>query len=348
MPSYGKHLISTQDWELNELYNVIHLAAQMKQDRFNPKWKEVLKDKTFIMLFHNQSLRTHLSFEIAANELGGHAIYRHQNMGWIKSSKKNISGESIKDAIKVISRYAHGLGIRLTLDAITQYGEGNEILREYSRWSDIPIINMADDMFHPCQGLADIMGWAEWYGMGRGKPELENLKGKKLLLTWARSGLARPWSSVQSHLLLAAQFGMHITLAHPRGYELDPDVFAITQDYCKKNQTDFIVTHDPDAGYQGAHVVYARNWITDNAYNDGELNYKNEVEKALANKEWMVTAKRMQETESAIFANPMPVDRNIEAEESVIDNERSIIYEVAENRLHIQKAIMAVTMGNWQ
>lgn len=343
----GKHLLTTRTWTDEELNQVIELALEMKQNPLHKKWSALLKGKSILLLFHNQSLRTHLSFEKAVLELGGHSHYRTPAMGWIKTENKNQSGESVKDAARVISRYVEGIGIRLTLDAVSRYGEGHKILSGYAKWATVPVINMADDRYHPCQGLADLMGWAEWQSTNQpDKPVLNNLKGKKLLLTWGKSGLARPWSSVQSHLLLASRFGMHVTLAHPSGYELDPEICEEINRNCINNKTTFEIINDPDSGYQNADVVYVRNWITKDAYQSGRLNYTDEVSRSLSFTDWMVTTNRMQKTNNAIFANPMPLDRGNEVEEAVADSDRSIIYEVAENRLHIQKAIMALTMGD--
>ena len=113
-------------------------------------------------------------------------------------------------------------GIRILEDKVPYYGAGNELLREYARWADVPIINMADDKFHPCQGMADVMGWAEWYGEGPGRPNYEALKGKNFLLTWASGALARSWCSVQEALLVASRFGMNVTIARPDGLRPGP------------------------------------------------------------------------------------------------------------------------------
>jgi ornithine carbamoyltransferase len=342
----GKLLICTESWSKDELDKVIELALLMKKDRLNPRWRRSLDGKTFVMLFHNQSLRTHLSFETAVYELGGHSIYRAPHMGWIKKpTEQGSSGEHIKDAIRVISRYAHGIGIRVILDAVQHYGEGHKILQEYAKWSNIPVISMADDRFHPCQGLADIMTWSNWFNQFEPRRVPDALNGKNLLLTWGKSGLTRPWSSVQSHLSLASRYGMNITLAYPNGYDLDPAVVEKAKYYCEQNQKSFRITHDPDAGYEHANVVFVRNWISKEAYSSGKLNYEDEIAKALALNKWTVTNNKMARTNNAIFCNPMPVDRGLEADDSVIDSAQSLIYEVAENRLHIQKALMHLLMG---
>ncbi len=344
MDLYGRDFICTQDWSFEELIAALDLAAKMKRDRFSERWAAILRHKTFIMFFYNPSVRTRLSFEAAATELGGHAQFMTPSAGRFKTQKK--AGETIEDAARVMARYAAGIGIRILEDKVPYYGAGDEMLREYARWANVPIINMADDRFHPCQALADIMGWAEWYGEGPGRPNYENLRGKKLLLTWGSGALARSWCSVQAALLIASRFGMHITLAHPPGYDLDPEVIRWTQENCAANKADFEIIHDPEAGYDGAHVVYSRNWVTAQAYQDGVFQKQAEIEKAMAYQGWTTTAERMARTDNGIFTHPMPVDRGSEVTDEVASGPRSAIYDIAENRLHVQKAVMALTMGN--
>jgi ornithine carbamoyltransferase len=342
---YGKHLLSTQDWHKEELSTALRLAALMKQEPEHVFWRQILTQKSFLMLFYNPSLRTHLSFETAATQLGGHAQYRTGDMGWVKTTKK--SGESIKDIAQVMSRYVNGIGIRLLMGAVPYYGAGHQTLLEYAAASSVPIISMADDRFHPCQALADLMTWAEWQRETKSSLlDLDALKGKKLLLTWAKSGLTRPWSSVQSHLLLASSFGMNITLARPQGYDLDPEVYQAVRQNCQQQASGFEIIDDPDAGYDRADVVFVRNWISPNAYQNGELQFGAEIDKALAHTQWMTTAQKMKWTNNAIFANPMPVDRGNEVTDEVADGSRSVIYDTAENRLHVQKALMALTMSD--
>lgn len=130
---------------------------------------------------------------------------------------------------------------------------------------------MADDRFHPCQGLADVMGWAEWYGKGPGYPNFENLKGKNLLITWAKGSLARTWCSVQESMLVASRFGMNVTIARPDGYDLDPEVYEWMRQNCATYGSKFQTINDPINGYIGAHVVLSRNWVSQNAYQNSKL-----------------------------------------------------------------------------
>jgi ornithine carbamoyltransferase len=344
MDLYGRDFICTQDWSPDELMGALDLAAKMKRDRFSDRWTNILQHQTFLMFFYNPSVRTRLSFEAAATELGGHAQFMTPSAGRFKTQKQ--AGETIEDAAQVMARYVAGIGIRILEDKVPYYGAGDEMLLEYAKWSNVPIINMADDRFHPCQALADVMGWAEWYGEGPGRPDYDALRGKKFLLTWGSGALARSWCSVQAALLIASRLGMDVTMAYPEGYDLDPEVIDWTKQNCAANGTSFEAVHDPDSGYDGAHVVYSRNWVSSGAYQDGVLQKQAEIEKAMAYTGWTTDAARMARTDNAIFTHPMPVDRGSEVTDEVASGPRSAIYDIAENRLHVQKAVMALTMGN--
>jgi len=332
---FGKDLICTQDWSKENLVKVLELAEEMQKERFSSKYTSILKDRTFFMFFYNPSVRTRQSFECAATELGGHAQFLEPKAMRLKTKK--TAGETVEDAAKIMSRYACGIGIRILEDKITRYGEGDELLREYAKWADIPIVSMAHDKYHPCQGLADIMGLRKHLG--------KDLKGKKLLLTWAHGALARSWCSVQEAALLYSRFGMDVTIAHPEGYDLDPEVIEITKKNCSQESAKFEITHDVKEGYKGADVVYSRNWMSPEAYSSGELDKPKEVEKALKYTEWICDSDKMKLGNNPLYIHPMPIDRGHEVTDEVASGPRSIIYDVAENRLHVQKAIMALTMG---
>ena len=344
MDLYGRDLICTQEWSRQELEAVLTLAARMKADRFGPAYTRLLAHKTFFMFFYNPSVRTRQSFETAATELGGHAQFLEPRAMRLKTA--TTAGETVEDAAKVMSRYAAGLGIRILEDQIGAYGEGEALIRDYARWADIPVISMAHDRFHPCQGLADVMGWAEWFGAGPGQGvDVGLLRGRKLLIAWGHGALARSWSSVQEDLLIGSRFGMHVTLAYPEGFDLDPEVIAQTRANCREAGAHFEITHDPRAGYAGAHVVLSRHWMSPAAYQDGQFLKVQEIERALRHPEWICDAEKMRLTDNAIFTHPMPIDRGHEVTDEVASGPRSCIYDVAENRLHVQKAIMALTMG---
>ncbi|MBN2494494.1 MAG: ornithine carbamoyltransferase [Deltaproteobacteria bacterium] len=333
----GKHLLCTQDWSRQELERVLELAEDMKRERWTDKYAHVLDRRTFFMFFYNPSVRTRQSFECAATELGGHAQFLEPKSMRLKTSQS--AGETVEDASKVMSRYACGIGIRILEDKIGAYGQGHELCEEYARWSDVPIVSMAHDKFHPCQGLADMQGL--WQHLGR-----DRLEGKKLLQVWGHGALARSWCSVQESMLICSRFGMDITLAHPEGYDLDPEVLAQVEKNCAENGRELEISNDPVRCYDGAHVVYSRNWMHPDTYEDGEFHKAEEIERALAHPEWICDEKKMKRTDDALFTHPMPIDRGHEVSDAVASGRRSIIYDVAENRLHVQKAIMALTMGD--
>ncbi len=335
MDLHGRDLICTQEWSIEELEMVLSLAAEMKRERFTHRYSNCLARKTFIMLFYNPSVRTRISFECAATELGGHAQFLEPRAMRLKTAA--TAGETVEDAAKVMSRYACGLGIRILEDKISAYGEGDKLIREYAKWATIPVVSMAHDKFHPCQGLADIMGLREHLGV---------VKGKKLLMTWGCGALVRSWCSVQENLLITSRFGMNITLAYPEGYDLDPEVIEQVKANCKANGASFEIIHDPVAGYKGADVVYSRNWMSPQAYASGRLDKEGEIRKAMRHPEWICNAEKMALTNDALFIHPMPVDRGHEVTDEVASGPRSIIYDIAENRLHVQKALMALTMGS--
>lgn len=336
----GRDLIVTQDWAYEELLAALDLAVRMKKDRYG--FTDVLRDRTFFMFFYNPSVRTRQSFECAATELGGHAQFLEPKSMRLKTAK--TAGETVEDAARVMSRYACGLGIRILEDKVGAYGEGEALIREYARWAEIPIVSMAHDKYHPCQGLADMMGWIEWLSP-EGRFDPNAVKGKKLLMTWGHGALARSWSSVQEAMLIGSRFGMDVTVAHPEGYDLDRQVIAWTEENCRANGASFETTNDVQAGYEGAHVVYSRHWMSPDAYKDGEFLKQAEIDRALKLTDWICDADKMALTDNAIYTHPMPIDRGHEVTDEVASGKRSCIYDVAENRLHAQKAVMVLTMG---
>lgn len=342
---FGKDLICTQDWEVEELLYILNTALQMKSDRFNKRWTSLFQNKNFLMLFYSPSVRTHLSFVAAASDLGGHAQYMEPRMGRFKT--KDAAGEIIEDLANVMSGYMAGIGIRIMETAVNYYGSGNDLIKEFAYYANVPVINMADDKFHPCQALSDVMGWAEEFSantMTEFNPAI--LRGKKLLLTWGRGALARSWNSPQETLLLASRLGMEVTLARPDGYDLDENVYQTIRNNCEHHQQKFEIINNSSEGYDDADVVYSRNWISPDAYHHDQLDKQKEIDKAMSSmyKDWVVTNEKMLKTRNALFSHPMPVDRDNEIENSALDSRKSVIYNIAKNRLHIQKAVIAHTM----
>lgn len=333
-----QHLICTGAWSDAALQALLDRANQLKYHPADTQIQQHLRGKTFMLFSFNPSLRTLTSFEAAVASLGGVPVYRNPDMLWL-SQRPGEVGEALHDIAHIISSYCAGIGMRILLDKVPYYGYGHRLLQDFAQYSSVPVISMADDTYHPCQGLADVMTWSEaWSESGVG--DVRHLQGKTLLVTWAKSRRIRPYSSVQSHILLASRLGMNVVVSRPDGYDLDPKVYQQARAYCAAHHRTFDVTNDPDAGYSGAHVVLARHWLSEDAYQDNALQSQSELQRSLAHEAWTVTQQRMQRTENAIFTNPMPIDRGYEAEEAVINGARSVLYAVAKNRLHVEKALL--------
>jgi N-acetylornithine carbamoyltransferase len=322
---------------MEELNAVLQLADEMRLNRFDPKFTTLLDKKTFFMFFYNPSVRTRQSFECAAIELGGAAQFLEPKSMRLKT--KTSAGETVEDAAQVMARYAVGLGIRILEDKIEAYGQGQQLLEEYCKWSEIPVVSMAHDKYHPCQGLADVLGYRTHLG--------NNLKGKKLLQVWGHGALARSWCSVQESLLINSRLGMDVTLAYPKGYDLDPEVIEQTKKNCEANGQKFEITHEAVDCYDGADIVYSRNWMSPQAYGPNGFDKTKDVEEAMKHTQWISDTEKMKRTNNAVYSHPMPIDRGHEVADDVASGERSIIYDIAENRLHVQKAYMALTMSDY-
>lgn len=331
----GKDLISIKDWTKEELDILLRVAGDLKSRYYSGEELDILENDTFMMLFFNSSTRTRQSFEAGMSQLGGHSQFLAPETMRISLDRKPGGGESIKDTTKVMGRYSEGIGVRLLEDKVDYYGQGTEILYEMGKYSTVPIINMASDIYHPCQSMTDIMTMQEKVG---------NLKGKKIAVTWAYSPWVRSWGSIQSNILTSALFGMDVNLAHPEGYELDSDVLDLTEENAGKSGGSFTVTNDMDEAIKDADIVYPRNWMSPGRY---EIGKEKEIEMAGQHKDWKYTKEKQEElSDSGYLLHCMPVDRGNEVDDEIMDDpELSFVYDQAENRLHLQKALMALTMG---
>jgi len=330
----GRSLISELDWTREEYDIAMKLTDQMKGLYYSRSPHPYLEYKTFAMLFFAGSTRTRMSFETAMTQLGGHSQFINPKTMRLSLEDKPGAGETVKDTAKAMSRFCDGIGIRLLDDEIKYYGHGDEVMRKFVEHGDVPIINMASDINHPCQSLTDIYTMHE---------KLGGVKGKKIVITWAYSPWVRGRCSVQGTALISAMYGMDVVVANPPGFDLDPKVTQTCKDLASKCGGTFEIVHDMDKALDGATVVFPRNWFTGNRYDIGK-----EEELKLAQKymDWCYTAERQKKLcDPGYLLQCMPVDRGYEADPEVCDNDLSWIYDQAENRLHTQKAILTLTMG---
>jgi len=338
----GRDFITWLDFSRDEIEAMLDTAHDLKRKFIRRESHKVLEDQTLHMLFYNTSLRTRNSFEAGMTQLGGHAHFLQSDVVYtpaLKGEEIAYKTERISDVARVLAEMGDAIAIRIYGKPTGwRYGKGDRIIREFAEWSKVPVINMEDDMYHPCQALADVMTMQEKLG--------HNLQGKKFVMSWAYSGsVAKPLAVPQSAIVSAAMMGMDVTLAHPEGLDLDPNILQATQNLAKKNGGAFTITHDNmDKTFQDAVVVYPKAWTSQPT--DGGA-WDEEKAKAIfeANKDWICTKDKMALTDDAIYMHCLPADRDMEVTDEVIDGPNSVIIEEAANRLHAQKGMMALIMG---
>jgi len=276
------------------------------------------------MLFFFSSTRTRGSFEAGMAQLGGHAAFIESETTQIKH------GDTPKEIGEIFGRYFDGIAIRHC-----DWGVGNAYLNEVAKYSRAPVFNMQCEIYHPFQCLADLMTIMEKKG--------RDLRKKRIVVSWAyASSYLKPISVPQSLILQMPRFGMDVVLAYPEEFRLMPEIEQQARDEAKKAGTSFEIVHDMDEGITGADIVYAKSWgplLTTSDPAEGKRiqdSYKS----------WIMDQRRMQlAKEDAIYMHPLPADRNTEITDEVIDGPHSVVYDEAENRLHAQKAVMALSMA---
>jgi N-acetylornithine carbamoyltransferase len=340
----GRDWITDLEYTKEELETILEVAWDLKRKRATGEPHELLKGKTLFMIFYNQSLRTRNSFEAGMHQLGGHAHDLNPKQIYtpaLPGREVAYSTERVSDVARVLSRMGEGIAIRCYGEPVDWiYGEANRMIREFAYWADIPVINMEDDMYHPCQAMADIMTIIEKKG--------RDLKGKKFVMSWAYSpSVEKPLAVPQSAITVASKFGLNITLAHPEGLELDPNVIDAVKENVKKYGGSFEIVNDMKEAFKDADIVYPKSW-TSKHFIPPEVD-KPMLDKTQElfekNKHWKTTKEIMSlAKEDAIYMHCLPADRGFEVDDDVIDGPQSVVFDEAENRLHVQKAIMALLM----
>ena len=330
----GRDLISEVDWTKEEYDIAIKLTDHLKSMYYSGQPHPYLQYKTFAMMFFAGSTRTRMSFETAMTQLGGHSQFISPKTLRLSLEDKPGAGETIQDTAKAMSRFCDGIGIRLLDDAIDYYGHGDAVIRKFAEHADVPVINMASDINHPCQSLTDIYTIMEKIGEPR---------GKKIVITWVYSPWIRGRCSVQGTALIAAMYGMEVVVAHPPEYDLDPKVMDQCRKLASQSGGSFEIVNDMDKALAGATIVFPRNWFTGRRY---EIGKEEELKIAQKYQDWRYTVERQRKLGNpGYLLHCMPVDRGNEVDPEVCDNELSWIYDQAENRLHTQKAILTLTLG---
>lgn len=337
----GRDFITWLDFTRDEINTILDTAQDLKRRHIRGELQtNILPGKTLFMLFYNTSLRTRNSFEAGMTQLGGHAHFLQPGAVYtpaLKGEEKAYSTELVSDVARVLSEMGNAVAIRIYGQKTGwQYGKGNKILQEFAKWASIPVINMEEDGFHPCQALADVMTMQEKMG--------KDLTGKKFTMSWAYSGsVEKPLSVPQSAIISAAMMGMEVTLAYPEGLDLDSKVIEATEDLTRNYGGSFQIVHDMDEAFKGADVVYPKSW-TLQPTNGPAADLEKAKEIFEANKDWIATKERMELTNDGYYMHCLPADRDMEVTDEVIDGPDSIVFEQAGNRLHAQKGLLSLLL----
>lgn len=327
----SKNFITTLDMSHEQLEQLLDTAARFKSGAETSK---PLAGKAVALVFFNPSLRTRASMQVAIYQLGGEAIILEPGgTTWTLEHRDGVvmdgdKTEHVAEFVRVLERYCSAIGIR-TFAHLKNWEEErtDPVISSFMRHASVPIINLESAMHHPCQSLADMMTIREKLGTGR----------KRVVLTWAWHPKPLPMAVPNSFALAAAQMGHDLTIAHPEDYDLDEALMQHISAQAEAAGGSVKVVHDVEAGFNGAEVIYAKSWGAQRSYGNTEQEI---IARARYRKKWIVDREKMGLTNDAIFMHCLPVRRNVIVTDEVIDSPSSVVIDEAENRLHVQKAVL--------
>ena len=305
-----KDLISIHDLEIGEVALILDVAAKLKRKQKKGEPHQYLKGKTLAMLFSKASTRTRTSFEVGFFQLGGHPIYLSDDASQIGR------GEPVKDTARVLSRFVDGIMIRTF---------SHESVIELAKYASIPVINGLTDLLHPCQALTDLFTIQE---------KMKVLKGRKMVYVGDGNNMAH------SLMYAAAKVGMNMVCACPKGYQPDPKVLAEAQGDASQTGCTITVEEDVMKAVKGADVLYTDTWASMGQEEEHDARKKIFAPYQI-NAELLAAARP-----EAIVMHCLPAYRGEEITDDVIEGPQSVVFDQAENRLHVQKAIMALLMSD--
>ena len=329
-----KHFLSTAEWPRDELEGLIDSALQFKANLADINSAQPLTGRSVALVFFNPSLRTRASMQVGIYELGGNAVVLEPGgTSWTLEHRDGVvmdgdKTEHVAEFVRVLGRYCTAIGVR-TFAALRNWEEErtDPVLNAFAKYSEVPIVNLESAMHHPCQSMADMLTIREKLGAGR----------KRVVLSWAWHPKALPMAVPNSFMLAAAQLGHDVVVAHPKSYELDDDLMENARRMAAEAGGAVEVTNDLDNAFDGAEVIYAKSWGSKNFYGNSEADI---AERAQYREKWIVDERKMARTNKGIFMHCLPVRRNVIVTDGVIDSPASVVVDEAENRLHVQKAIL--------
>ena len=331
-----KHFLNTQDWSRPDLDALLAQASAVKRSKLG----DAMKGRSIALVFFNPSMRTRTSFELGAFQLGGHAVVLQPGKdAWpiefdLGTVMDGDTEEHIAEVARVLARYVDLIGVRAFPKFVDwSVDREDRVLKAFAKYSTVPVINM-ETITHPCQELAHALALQEHFGTS-------DLRGRKYVLTWTYHPKPLNTAVANSALTIATRLGMDVTLLCPTpDYVLDERYMGWAAQNVAENGGSLQVSHDIESAYAGADVVYAKSW--------GALPFFGnwEPEKPIRDqfKHFIVDERKMALTNNGVFSHCLPLRRNVKATDGVMDSPQCIAIDEAENRLHVQKAIMAALM----
>lgn len=325
-----RHFLTTEDWKQDELQSILDRARALKAGASG----SALTGKSVALVFFNPSLRTRTSFEIGIAQLGGQGIVLDARAGtWPMEFEDGVvmdadAEEHVVEAAKVLSRYVDMIAIRCFPKFQNWQAEREDpLISAFARHATVPIVNM-ETIVHPCQELAMMLALQEKHG---------RVANKTFLLTWVPHPKPLNTAVANSAILMASKFGMNVRMLVPdEVYRLDERYMSAAQENCAAHGTSFDLLTDIEAAYSGADAVYAKSWGALPFYGqwEGEAPYR------AKGRDFMVDDAKMALTRNASISHCLPMRRNVKIADSVVDSSAFLGIEEAENRLHVQKAML--------
>lgn len=328
-----RNLIGTDEWPDAEILALLARAAELKAGAAGASFA----GKALVTVFFNPSLRTRTSFEVAMARHGGHAVVLEPGRGaWAIETRSGVvmDGEAVEhivEAARVLGRYGEAVAVRAFPDAETwAEARRDEVVRGFAKHAGVPTINMESARRHPCQGLADALTLQEAYG--------EKPQGRRFVLAWSWHPRPLPTAVPASAALAAARLGMEVVIARPPGFDLDADDMQSIVAVAGSNGGTVDVTDDLDSAVAGADAIYAKSWGSLDAFGNQAADH------ALRTpyRGWRIDERRMSTTRNGagILLHCLPVRRNVVVTDGVLDGPWSRVTDQAENRLHVQRAVL--------
>jgi N-acetylornithine carbamoyltransferase len=342
----GRDFLRLQDFSKAELETMLELGLQLKADNTMRRLHDdLLPRRTLFMMFFNPSLRTRNSFEAGIFQLGGHAHFLEPSatrLPTLEGEDLGYASERISDVARVLSRMGDTIAIRILGDVVGwEYDKAFRIIQEFAKHSHVPVINMEDNIYHPCQGMADAMALWELFG--------KNLNGRKIGVTWSYgSSPKKPIAPHHDFMYMASLFGADVVFARPPEMRIDPNIEENIRANAVASGGSYQVVENMEDACENADIVYAKNYVCLDLLPPVTAQpEKDEMMKLFGKyKDWIADERRMNLAKpTAQYMHCLPCERGAEVSDAVLDGKwGDACYNEAENRLHAQKGVMAAIM----